>query len=127
MNVMKKITLRSIRENRKRTVVTIVGIILATALLTAVAGMEKSFRASMVAYEKGQSGAFHYQFSEVETENLKYFENNRNIEKLGYMAEVGYALLNGSKNEDKPYLYVCAMNAGGMEAAACISGVTASA
>ena len=118
MNVMKKITFRALRENRKRTVVTIVGIILATALLTAVASMEKSFRASMVAYEKGQSGAFHDQFSEVEPENLKDFENNRNIENLGYMAEVGYALLNGSKNEDKPYLYVCAMNAGGMEAAA---------
>ena len=39
MNVMKKITFRALRENRKRTVVTIVGIILATALLTAVASM----------------------------------------------------------------------------------------
>lgn len=117
MNVMKRIAFRALKENRKRTVVTVVGIILAAALLTAVAGMEKSFRASMVAYEKGQSGAYHYKFSEVGRENLKYFENNRNIEALGYFAEVGYARLTESKNEDKPYLYVCAMNEEGMEAA----------
>lgn len=118
MNVMKKITFRALKENRKRTAVTIIGIILATALITAVAGMAKSFRASMIAYEKGQCGDYHYKFSEVGTENLKYFENNRNIKKLGYVWEVGYAILEGSKNPDKPYLYICAMNEAGMEAAA---------
>lgn len=118
MNVMKKITFRALKENRKRTAVTIIGIILATALITAVAGMAKSFRASMIAYEKGQCGDYHYKFSEVSTENLKYFENNRNIKRLGYVWEVGYAILEGSKNPDKPYLYICAMNEAGMEAAA---------
>ena len=118
MNVMKKITFRALKENRKRTAVTIIGIILATALITAVAGMAKSFRASMIAYEKRQCGDYHYKFSDVSTEDLKYFENNRNIKKLGYVWEVGYAILEGSKNPDKPYLYICAMNEAGMEAAA---------
>lgn len=117
MNVMKKITFRALKENRKRTAVTIIGIILAAALITAVAGIVKSFRASMLEYEKGQCGDYHYKFTEVSAENLKYFENNRNITKLGYVWEAGYAVLEGSKNPDKPYLYVCAMNEAGMEAA----------
>lgn len=117
MNVMKKITFRTLKENRKRTAVTIIGVILATALITAVAGMVKSFRASMIAYEKEQNGAYHYMFSGVGRENLKYFENNRNVESLGYVSEIGYVILDGSQNPDKPYLYVCAMNEASMEAA----------
>ncbi|MDE6128823.1 MAG: ABC transporter permease, partial [Lachnospiraceae bacterium] len=117
MDVMKKITFRALKENRKRTVVTIIGIILAAALITAVAGMLKSFRASLIAYEKEENGAYHYAFLGVDRENLKYFENNRNIESLGYVSEIGYAILEGSRNPDKPYLYVCAMNEASMEAA----------
>ncbi len=106
MNVLKKCCYRSLKENRKRTFVTIVGIILATALLTAVACMVVSFRASMIAYEKAQNGDFHYLFSGVSSENLKYFQNNKNIEKIGLLEEVGYALLEGCQNPDKPYLYI---------------------
>ncbi|MCM1027371.1 MAG: FtsX-like permease family protein [Roseburia sp.] len=106
MNVLQKCCYRSMRENRKRTAVTIIGILLATALVTAVACMAVSFRASMVAHEKAVSGNFHYLFSGVAPEDLKYFESNRNIESF-YVAEaLGYAALEGCKNEAKPYLYL---------------------
>jgi putative ABC transport system permease protein len=91
--------------NKKRTIVTIIGIVLATALITTVANFAVSFRASMIEYEKKASGNFHYIFHDVSADNLKYFENNRAIETLGHTAELGYALLPDGKNEDKPYLY----------------------
>ena len=50
MNVLEKCCYRSLKENRKRTLVTIVGILLATALITAVACMVVIFRASMIAF-----------------------------------------------------------------------------
>ena len=56
MNVLRKCCYRSLKENKRRTAVTLVGIILATSLLTAVACMAVSFRVSMVAYEKQQTG-----------------------------------------------------------------------
>lgn len=106
MKILRKCCYRSMRENRKRTTVTIAGILLATALITAVACMAESFRASMIAHEKAVSGDFHYLFSGVAPENLICFENNRNIESY-YVAEaVGYALLEDSGNEDKPYLHI---------------------
>lgn len=43
-NVLKRCCYRSLRENRKRTAVTIVGIVLATALITGVACIVVSFR-----------------------------------------------------------------------------------
>jgi len=116
MDVIKKCCYRSLRENRKRTAVTIVGIILATALITGVACMVESFRASMIAYEKQNNGDYHYWFSQVAGENLKYFRNNRNIVKFGLSEEVGYTFLEGSQNPDKPYLYIRAVDEEGIRA-----------
>ena len=95
MNVLEKCCYRSIKGNRKRTVVTIMGIILATALITAVACMAESFRASMIVLEKKNNGDFHYLFTGVAQENLKYFQNNQNVEKIGLAEEIGYAVLEG--------------------------------
>lgn len=117
MKVLRKLTLRTLFMNRKRTIVTIVGIMLATALITCVANMAESFRASMIAYEKIMSGDYHYAFFGVSQENIKYFENNRNIQSLGYDTELGYAVLEGGTNPDKPYLYLRAMDEAGMRGA----------
>ncbi len=110
MNVLKQCCYRSLKENRKRTVVTIVGVILATALVTGVACMAASFRVSLIAYEKYQNGDYHYTFREVQAKNLKYFENNKYIESFGLSEKLGYAMLAGSSNPDKPYIYVSAID-----------------
>ena len=111
-NVLKKCCFRSLKENRKRTAVTIVGIVLATALITGIACILTSFRVSMIAYEKQQNGDYHYHFVEVGQENLKYFQNNINIEKYGLAENLGYAPLEESQNPDKPYLHVSAIEKG---------------
>ncbi len=115
--MLKKLTYRSLKKNRKRTAVTIIGIILATALLTAVANMAESMRESAIAHEKQTSGDFHYLFQGVAADDLKYFENNQNIERLGYGVVLGYAPLEGCINEDKPYLYVCAYDESSVKSA----------
>lgn len=117
MKILDTLVLRNFFLNKKRTIVTVIGIILATALITSVANMAESFRGSMIEYEKKYSGDYHYVFFGVSQENLKYFENNRNIRSLGYTADIGYAILEGSRNPDKPYLYVRAMDEGGMRGA----------
>ena len=42
MQILNRLTIRNLKLNKKRTIVTIIGIILATALLTAVAAMAVS-------------------------------------------------------------------------------------
>ena len=110
MNVLRKCCYRSLKENRKRTLVTIVGVILATALITGVACLAVSFRASMVEYEKKENGDWHYSFLGVEPENLKYFEGNRHLAEIVLKQPLGYAVLEGSQNPDKPYLYLSAVD-----------------
>lgn len=115
MKALEKITLRNIRMNRKRTWVTIIGIMLATALIVVVADMAVSFRASMIEYEKINSGDYHYCFHAVEPENLKYFQENRNIDRMGLIADMGYTRIEDAGNKEKPYLFLKAMDEQAME------------
>lgn len=112
VNVLKRCCYRSMKENRKRTAVTVIGILLATALITAVACMAMSLRASLIASDKQKDGDYHYCFVDVKQEYFKYFENNKYIEKSGRLESLGYAMLEGSRNPDKPYLYIGAIEEG---------------
>ena len=115
MNLMKKLTLKNLKLNRKRTIVTIVGIILATALLSALVTLVSSFQYSMIEYQKQKGGDFHVKFSGVKMSELSEFKNNRNIESTFETMGMGFAKLNGCKNEDKPYAYVMATDEAGFE------------
>lgn len=115
MNLMKKLTLKNLKLNRKRTIVTIVGIILATALLSALVTLVSSFQYSMIEYQKQKGGDFHVRFSGVKMSELSEFKNNRNIESTFETMGMGFAKLNGCKNEDKPYAYVMATDEAGFE------------
>lgn len=115
MNLMKTLTLKNLKLNRKRTIVTIVGIILATALLSALVTLVSSFQYSMIEYQKQKDGDFHVKFSNVKMSELSEFKNNRNIESTFETMGMGFAKLNGCKNEDKPYAYVMATDEAGFE------------
>lgn len=115
MNLMKKLTLKNLKLNRKRTIVTIVGIIMATALLSALVTLVSSFQYSMIEYQKQKGGDFHVKFSGVKMSELSEFKNNRNIESTFETMGMGFAKLNGCKNEDKPYAYVMATDEAGFE------------
>lgn len=115
MNLMKTLTLKNLKLNRKRTIVTIVGIILATALLSALVTLVSSFQYSMIEYQKQKGGDFHVKFSNVKMSELSEFKNNRNIESTFETMGMGFAKLDGCKNEDKPYAYVMATDEAGFE------------
>ena len=106
MNLLKKLTNKNLELNRKRTIVTIIGIILSVALITAVATLFVSFYNSLVVMEIHEEGNYHVSFLNVPVEDLKIFDENRYIEKYYVTEEIGYAKLEGSKNEDKPYLFL---------------------
>ena len=115
MNLLNRLTLKNLRLNKKRTLVTIIGIILSTALITGVATLVSSFRSTIIEYEKQDSGDYHYVFYNVPVDDLKYIKNNRNVEDVYLNEDLGYSLLDGSKNEDKPYLYLKAYSKGSIE------------
>lgn len=108
MNILNKLTIRNLKLNKKRTIVTIIGIILATALICAVAGMFSSLQATLIASAKENNGNQHITVEGIKSDDLKYFENNRHVESMYIIENLGYAPLTGSKNPYKPYMYVIA-------------------
>ena len=115
MSLLNKLTIKSLKLNKKRTIVTIIGIILSVALLTAVASMFFSFRASLINFEKTRNGNYHYEFRDVPYQNISEFSQNRKIETVNIVQDLGYDYLKGSKNEYKPYINVKAYSKLSME------------
>ena len=70
MKVLQKVTVSHLKRNKKRTIVTIMGIILATALLTAVVSMAVSLRQNMISYFKQQNGDYHIALRDQDGEML---------------------------------------------------------
>ena len=106
MKILNKLTIKSLKLNKKRTLVTIIGIMLSTALITVVAGMITSGIATLKEYNKKTSGDYQVEFKDVQTQDLSYIEENRNIENYFLTSNIGYANLEGSANEDKPYVNI---------------------
>lgn len=115
MELLKRLTYKNLKLNKKRTTVTIVGIILAVALLTALSTLVSSFRESIVEAEKKTGGNFHYEFMGVNEDSYAEFENNRSFESIYTLSQIGYATIEGCKNEYKPYAFICGTNEDGLE------------
>lgn len=108
MNILNKLTIKSLKMNKRRTIVTIFGIILSTAMICAAGALVTSARQTEIESAKKEEGDYHSCFYGVLKENLKYIEENRNIESYYSMEGLGYSVLPESKNAYKPYLYLLA-------------------
>ena len=105
MSLLNKLTIKNLKLNKKRTIVTIIGIMLSVALITAVASIYSSGIKSLIKYETCEKGNFHTAFYNVPVSDIDIFENNRNIETINITKNVGYAKID-SKNEYKPYAFI---------------------
>lgn len=105
MKILKSLTIKNMRLNKKRTIVTIIGVILSVALICAVAGMITSMQASLIKYAKDCGGNRHLTVLNVNDEDLKYFLNNPHVESIYKTYPLGYAKVD-SHNKNKPYAYI---------------------
>ncbi|MBR1416772.1 MAG: ABC transporter permease [Bacilli bacterium] len=105
MNLLNKLTIKNLKLNKKRTIVTIIGIMLSVALITAVASIYSSGIKSLINFETKQQGNFHIAFYDIPITDVDVFENNRNIETVNITKSIGYAKID-SENEYKPYAYI---------------------
>ena len=115
MKLLNKLTIKNLKLNKKRTIVTVIGILLSVALVTAVSSMFASAKASLIAFEIAEKGNYHYSFSDVNKKDLYLFTENRKIEDMYLVDDLGYADLKESKNEYKPYINVKAFTEEGLQ------------
>lgn len=110
MQVLTKITIKNLKLNKKRTIGTLVGIILSVALICAVAGMATSLRQSLIQTASSNTGYWHLKLSNIKKEDIEKLENNRDIKDLNIINDVGYAKLAKSANENRPYIHLYSLD-----------------
>ena len=106
MNVFNKVTLQSLKKNKTRTIVTIIGIILSAAMICAVT----TFASSFMNYAKENTiytdGNWHGYQRDTDFQTYKDIWNTGKVEEAVYLQQLGYAYAEGCENEFKPYIYV---------------------
>lgn len=110
MNILTTYTLKYLRLNKKRTAVTILGVILSSALICGVFLLGVSFQKMMIDHEIFMSGNWHAQFLGVPFEKAKYIAENSAVETAMFSTQLGNATY-GSKNTVRPYLRITAYDA----------------
>lgn len=110
MNILNKLTIKNLKLNKKRSLGTIIGIILSVALICAVSNMVSSFRETLIQNAINESGYWHIRLYNVSNDKLKSLKLNKDIDNIYTISEDGYAKLDTIKNEYKPYLKFYGMN-----------------
>ncbi|MGX7300381.1 ABC transporter permease [Enterococcus gilvus] len=110
MNIFNKITLQSMKKNRTRTLVTILGVLLSSAMIAAVATFALSLQHYMVKGAEQKYGGWQVAFQDTTPDFAKKQETNTAVEKTATFEDIGYGKLEGGKNPNKPYLFVAGFN-----------------
>lgn len=104
MNILKKLTQKYLKLNRKRTIVTIIGIILSGAMISAVTTLGVSFQNFLINNEK-ENDAWEVIYKDISKDDLKYIENNTNVKEYMLTSDL-YMAENNYSNEE--YIKICA-------------------
>ena len=106
MNIVSKVTWMYMKKNRKRTLVTIFGVIISVAMITAVLISIESFMDMFLRREMASSGSWIAEYRDVNKEQLEMLKNNNAIGTVMLRDELGYSLLEDSEDSNKKYLYI---------------------
>ncbi len=110
MKILNKLTLKNLRLNKTRTIVTVIGIILSTALICVVAGMATSGQQTLITAEIKWSGDYEAELSCDSPEKIDDIRANRNVKAAYLKQELGCAMLPGATDKNYPYIDIKAFD-----------------
>ena len=91
MNILNELTVKSLKKNKRRTVLTIFEILLSVALITAITTFVSSMQGSLVDFAKKNSGNYHILVENVPKDKQKYLLHNEKAEKKIVIQTIGNA------------------------------------
>lgn len=107
MSILNRLTIKNLHLNKKRTIVTIIGIILSTALMVGIGLLFSSFQDLMIRDTIGYSGKYEAKYNDVDLIKLNDIKN-KNFTYF-YEKPIGFSKIESS-NEYKPYMYITGVN-----------------
>ena len=108
MKILNELTIKNLLQNKKRTIVTIIGIILSVALMVGIGLLFSSFQYYMIQEVISNKGEYHAIYKDLDGSDI---DKVSKINKLKYFYRIplGYVKIN-SDNDYKPYMYIEEVN-----------------
>ncbi len=106
MNIFNKIALQGLRKSPTRTIVTIIGVILSSAMIMAVATFGVSLLSYMAEGAAEKYGDWHAGFINVPYSFVEKHIGDKEAVCTATLENTGYAVLEGSKTKEKPYIFI---------------------
>ncbi|MEK4062437.1 MULTISPECIES: ABC transporter permease [unclassified Paenibacillus] len=106
MNIFNKVALQGLKKNRTRTLVTIIGVVLSAAMITAVATFGVSLLSYMTNGAIAKYGDWHVEFLDVNSSFVQERTHDDGVASTATFENIGYAALDGGKTPGKPYLFL---------------------
>ena len=104
MNIFQKITIKNLRKNRARTLVTIVGIILSAAMFSATTISISSLRHCLIQSAIYEDGSWYGAFSDISAKDMETLGSDEQVSQAVSLELLGYSKLEDCTNESKPFL-----------------------
>ena len=113
MNSYKQITYKYLKQQRNRTLLTILGIIISVAMISSIGTIIESARNSMIKEATRDYGSYHASLSNLDEKEIHALENHVEIEEVGISKKEGSARVAEVTEEEKemfgdsiPYRYI---------------------
>lgn len=107
MNIFGTITGRTMKQSRSRSIVTIIGVILSTAMIAAVTTFGTSMHRFLVDASIRQEGNWHVMLENVPLDMVEEIERDERVEETGIISFAGYARTVGVADDGyTPYFCV---------------------
>ena len=115
MNVLNKLALKNLKLNKKRSIGTIIGIILSVALICAVAGLGTSLKETLVQNAIDETGYYHIKVMDISKDKIAIMKNNRDVLNIIETYHIGTSNYRYEKDKDNNYFDVYSMKQEDME------------
>ena len=91
MNILRKLTLKDLKLNKKRTIGTIIGVILSCALILVVGGFFFVLQDTLVEDEIRRDGYYHLYINNLTDKQVQELKSNRTLSNVTVVNKVGVA------------------------------------
>lgn len=105
MNIVNKLTLRTLLKNKRRTLVTIIGVIISVAMITGVSTLATSIIKSLQVQHVQSYGDWHISYEGLTKEQVKGIKEDKHTKDIFLRKDLGFSQFETIETPFKPYLF----------------------
>jgi len=115
MNVMRAFTLRNLKRNKKRTIVTIIGVTISVAMITATAVLMASFVSFFQRSVIADTGNWHAKLMDMPVQGAQAVAQDTAVDSATISRTIGFSAIPDSEEYSKQYLFLREYDAQGFD------------